>query len=597
MATKEIGSLIRQLENDYQNAGETTLSKYVQFDLRENLDKIDAYANSKHISGPVDSMGRDKPFFNIGTSAVNVVYRATDIDRRNILIKPTKLKDTTRAFIATMKVQEWMRKSYFGTFLNKWGRTLAKYGSAVTKFVEKDGELHAVVVNWHKVIIDPIDFYSNPVIEILEYTPAQLRKNKSYDQGMVASLISAVQSRETADGQNKDNRAGYIRLYEIHGELSKSLLTEKEADEDIYVQQMQVVSFVMGEKENDFDDFVLVKGKEESPYLLHSLIEEDNRSTGIGAIEYLFESQWMENHSMKAIKDQLDLASKLIFQTADDTYVGQNALLAIEQGDILVHRENMPLTQINNGSHDITQFQNFGTSWKQLGNEIVGISEAMLGQTPKSGTAWRQTEAVLAESHDLFELMTENKGLGIEEMFRKYVLKFVRKQLSNRKEIMGVLTDSQIKQIDVSYINSETEKRIKKEVIDSLVKGELPVSMDVQSTQESIQEELSKMGNTRSFIPSEDVTEKQWKEYFEDMEWDLEVDVTGEQTNTGTYLTTLTTVLQTIATNPLVLSDPNAKMIFSKILTMTGAVSPLELTGTQTPPPQTPEVTQPQVSA
>lgn len=109
----------------------------------------------------------------------------------------------------------------------------------------------------------------------------------------------------------------------------------------------------------------------------------------------------MVNHSQKSIKDQLDLASKLIFQTADANFIGQNALSSIETGDILIHNVNQPLTQVNNNSHDVTSLSNFGQSWKALGSEINGISEAMLGIAPKSGTAWRQTEALLQESYSL----------------------------------------------------------------------------------------------------------------------------------------------------------------------------------------------------
>lgn len=584
----DVGALVRKLESDYQT-GVTTISKHVQFNLLENLERIDAYANSKHISGDTDSMGREKPFFNIVTSAINIWYRATDIDRRDIRIKPTKLKDTTRAFIATQKLQQWMRDENFGRFLNKWGRTLAKYGSSVLKFVEKDGKLHPMVMNWNKIIIDAIDFDSNAVIEVLEYTPAQLRKQKGYNQEVVKGLLASLSARETRDGQKKDTNAGFIKVYEIHGELPKSYITGNEADQDKYVQQMHVVSYVETETEGDYDDFCLAKGKEEkSPYMITHLIEEEDRSQSIGAVEHLFESQWMQNHSVKAIKDHLDLANKLIFQTADDTYLGQNALSAIETGDILVHQDNKPITQINNSSHDITQYQNFATMWKGLGNEITGISEAMLGKNANSGTAWRQTEAILNESHDLFELMTENKGIHIEEMMRTFILPHIKKQLKDRKEIIATLDDHDIKQIDSQFIKMETDKRIKQEVIDSLVKGELPVAMDVEATQESVQKELGEMGNMRSFVPSE-MTEKQWSDYFDGFVWETEVEVTGEASNTQAHLTTLTTVLQTIATNPMVLSDPNAKMLFSKILSMTGAVSPIEMT-TATPASPTPNI-------
>ena len=60
--------------------------------------------------------------------AVNIWYRATDIDRKDIRIKATKQRDILGAFLATIHLQEWMRKDNFGKFLNDWGRSLAKYG-------------------------------------------------------------------------------------------------------------------------------------------------------------------------------------------------------------------------------------------------------------------------------------------------------------------------------------------------------------------------------------------------------------------------------------------------------------------------------------
>lgn len=76
-----IYDLVRKAEQNDQQ-GSTTISKYVTFDMRENIEKIDAYLNSKHISGDTDDMGREKPFFNIVTAAVNIWYRATDITVR-----------------------------------------------------------------------------------------------------------------------------------------------------------------------------------------------------------------------------------------------------------------------------------------------------------------------------------------------------------------------------------------------------------------------------------------------------------------------------------------------------------------------------------
>lgn len=51
-----ICQLVREIEQDYIT-GTTTISKYVDWSLKDNVKKIDAYLNSKHTSGLTDSQG------------------------------------------------------------------------------------------------------------------------------------------------------------------------------------------------------------------------------------------------------------------------------------------------------------------------------------------------------------------------------------------------------------------------------------------------------------------------------------------------------------------------------------------------------------
>lgn len=584
MNEKSIGDIIRKAETDY-TTGLTSIGKYVQFSQYENIEKIDAYLNSKHTSGETDAMGREKPFFNIVTGAVNIWYRATDIDRKNIRIKATNSKEYIGAFLATVHLQQWMKRESFGQFLNDWGRALARYGSAPLKFIEKGGKLKPSVVAWNRLISDTVDFENNPKIEKLYFTPAQLKKNKNYDQDQVEALLESLSSRKTLGKEQKDNISDFVEIYEIHGELPLSFLTEKDSDSDTYQQQMHVVSFVAKEDKKgntEYDEFCLLKGKEDrDPYMLTHLIKEDGRSQSIGAVEHLFEAQWMSNYSVKQIKDQLDLASKLIFQTADGSFVGMNALTNIETGDILIHAENAPLTQVANTSHDITSLQSFGTQWQQLAKEIVNTPNAISGGNMPSGTAYRLTAILNQESHSLFELMTENKGLHIEDMFRKFVIPYLKKQMDTTEEIVATLDSYDITQIDSMYIKTEVVKRLNKHVKSAMLKqnglgGELAKPFDVDAEKVKIQQELNSTGSTRFIKPSE-IKSKTWKEIFKDLEWELEVEVTNEQSDKEAIMTTLTTVMQTIGSNPSVLSDPNMRLLFNKILEATGALSPLEM--------------------
>lgn len=585
-----IGAIIRKAETDYIS-GTTHISKYVEFSQYENIEKIDAYLNSKHISGSIDSMNREKPFFNIVTGAVNIWFRATDIDRKNIRVKATKQQDFIGAFLATIHLQEWMKKDAFGVFLNDWGRSLARYGSSVCKFVQKKDGLHSSVVPWNRIISDTVDFESNPVIEKLFLTPAQLKRNKAYDQDKVKELLTALTSRKTTDKQKKDNKSNYIEVYEIHGELSKELLTEDKRDCEEYVQQMQVVSMVeKADKRGEYDEFVLLKGKEaKSPYMLTHLIREDGRAQSIGAVEHLFESQWMVNHTAKSIKDQLDLASKLIFQTADGNFAGVNALSAIETGDILIHADNAPITQINNNSHDITSLQNFGQQWQALSKEITSTPDAISGNTMPSGTAYRQVAILNQESHSLFEIMTENKGLAIEQMMRTYILPYIMTLMDSTEEISATLNAHDVKQLDSLYVRNEAIRRHNAKATFEAM-NDLPIQgLDIDQEANSIQAELEKQGSQRFIVPSE-ISTKTWKEIFKDLVWDVEVEVTNEQSDKEAILTSLTTVFQTIAdpTKAQILQTPQGKMLFNKILETTGAISAVELAQDPSPTPKAP---------
>ena len=563
------------------------MSKYVQRDMYETINRIDAVLYSTHLSGKEDSFGREKPYPNISIGVRNIWVRATDIDRKNIRIKATKSSDYLLAFVATMKGQDWMRRSGYGTYLNDWGRTLATYCSAVSKFVEKDGQLTCTVVPWNRLIPDPIDFENNPKIEILEFTPAQL-KRQGYDPDMVEALIEAAgAAREHLDGTKKDTKAEYIKCYEVHGELPLSLITDNERDDETYVQQMHVVSFVAKKKggKTEYEDFTLYRGREKKdPYEIDHLIKEDGSTLGIGSIEIMFDPQWMNNHAFKLMKDQLDLASQLIFQTADGSFVGRNVLTQVMSGDILVHEADKPLTQLNNQSHDITALQNFALQWQALSKESTSTPDAIRGGNQPSGTAWRQVEALRVESHSLFEYMTENKGLAIEKHWRKHVIPFLKKQMDTAEEITAVLDSHGIAQFDAMYVPNEAIRRRNRKIIDKVLAGEIAEDLDPAVMEGEVRKEVATLGNQR-FIKPSDIPDKTWKEVLKDFEWEVEVEVTNEPTEKEAVLTTLNTVLQTIARNPMILNDPAARSVFVKILEQTGAVSAIEIPPIQ-PQPQ-----------
>ncbi len=584
--------IIRKQENDYTNS-DTQISEHVNFSPKDTIDKIEAYLNSKHVSGETDSLGREKPFFNIVTAASNVWYRATDIDRKDIRIKPTKSSSHTTALLANAKSKEWMRKANFGVWLNKWGLQLAQYGSAVSKFTEQDGELIATVVPWNRLIVDAIEFEGNPVIEKNYYKPAQLRKNKMFDQEQVEMLISsAQQARETSGGDKQDNKDDYIEVYELHLEEDKAMLEDDQEAEatGVYVQQVHICSFIETTKDGktEYLDYTLYKGQEKNPYHIAHLIKQDGRAVSIGAVEHLFEAQWMVNHNEKAIKDQLDLASKLIWQTSDPAYQGKNTG-DLDNGSILYHDINQPLTKLENNSHDIGSLQSNKTDWQNQASEVSSTPDSLRGVTPPSGTALGTVQITTQQGLSLFELMTENKGLALEEIWREFVIPNIKKQLDTKEEIVATLDTMSIKQIDSLYIPNEARRRFNEMAVEKVITAlekddlsQLPAPFDPASAERGVANEMSSLGNTRFFKPDE-LDEKTWKEVFKDFEWDVEIEITNEQSDKQSMLANLNYTLGTLAS----LGDvENARLVLSKVLEETDIFSPMELASvSQAPAP------------
>lgn len=601
--------LVRKNESDYK-AGNTQISAYVNFSMFETINRIEAYLFSKHISGATDALDREKPFFNICIAASNIWMRATDIDRKHIKLRATKSKDWLDSFVANIHLRDWMNEENFGTYLNEWGRVLARYGSAITKFVENSSGLHISVIPWNRIIVDPIDFDSNPRIEIIELTEAQLYDRidtNGYDPDKVKALMSAITTRESLDRRPKDTKTGYIRLYEVHGKLSLDALndaqgvTSSEGDDMRFTQQMQVVSFV-GKKvgrNTEYEDFVLLAGREpKDPYRLDHLIKEDGRSLSIGSVEHLFESQWMMNHAAKTEKDTLDLASRLIFQTADGNFLNMNVLDNIESGDILIHTMNMPLSQVNTAKPDIVSMMNFGAAWKEIGNEINGISNAMLGiQGTRTGMSARYQQTLLQESYSLFELMTENKALAIESMMHERILDYIKTKMDTTQEVSAVLEAHDITRIDSVFFKNEAIKSTNKQVMQAInanldrIAQKQPVqpidagalfSQNIQGMQDS----AGLMGNTRFFKPS-DLPDKTWNEQFKDLVWELDVDIAGENQDMQGMLTALNGALGLVM-QPGFSQNKKAQAIVGRVLELTGAMSPIEYASIPDTPPAQP---------
>jgi hypothetical protein len=187
--------------------------------------------------------------------------------------------------------------------------------------------------------------------------------------------------------------------------------------------------------------------------------------------------------------------------------------------------------------------------------------------------------------------MTENKGMHLEEMFREYIIPFIKKQLNTSEEVSAVLEAHDIDRIDALYIKNYSIKEVKSRIKRKVIDGE-PISPEEQEvmiadTQSELREALKKLGDQRFFKPS-DFDDKTWQDQLEDLEWNLDIDVTGEQHNIQEMLTTLNTALQMIMT-PGFDQNKKAQAVVGEILNLTGAMSPIKFNAISNSNPEPPQ--------
>src|SRR3990167_6633659 len=85
------------------------------------------------------------------------------------------------------------------------------------------------------------------------------------------------------------------------------------------------------------------------------------------------------------------------------------------------------------------------------------MSDAMRGTTLPSGTPYSLGAYLGGQASSLFEQMTENKGLALEEMLRKHIIHDLKKKLDNSDEIAATLEDHDLTQIDSMYVPMAAE--------------------------------------------------------------------------------------------------------------------------------------------
>lgn len=571
-----IYDFVRKQRDDYRSKTITIAEGY-DFSQYETLRTIELYDNSRFLSGNKDALDREKPFYNIGRFRRNVATRATDLDSRDTRVESDRAttKGYVASFLLNLKNRNWMKETRFGVFLNRMTQTRCKYGGVIVKKIEHDGELGLHVMQWLNMITDQVDIRNGVKIERHYYTPSDLKTNAPKGWTNIKEAIEAAKKSREAHAANKkadenETPGEYIEVYEVHGVLPTAYLRGTSENygkdygaDDEYERQMHVVVLDESDKEKTEGVTLFAGMEDEDPYKYLPYEEVDGRGLGVGVIEDLFEAQVWTNDSVMKKKDMLEIAGKVIFQTSDKSIAAKNILTEIENGQIIEHAKDQPVSQLNNVPASLPAFDKLIDEWDKQAERVSSTFNAITGETMPSGTPFRQVAILNQEAGSMFEYRREEAGLFVNELYRDWVLPFLVKQLKADKELTATLEPEELELVSEAIANHEAFSFGKEQILG----GNLVQPQDLDGVKQAARD-ISMKARRKTFKNFGDILDG----------WEGQVDVvtTGEQKNKSAALETLFNIFKIVATTPQILQDPVLARLFNQLVEAAG-VSPLLL--------------------
>ena len=170
---------------------------------------IEFYTSSEFTSGNTDSLGREKPFYNVVNYRTTVAKVATDLDVKDIRFEPDDINHSVQAMLYNHELYKFLKEINFSLTLNEMGLTRPKYGGLLVKKSKHDGKIRIDVVDWVNVDFDPSDVIGGTLVETFYLFPNELsEKSDSWEN---------INEVLTAHEKLNKNKPAKIEIKEVSG--------------------------------------------------------------------------------------------------------------------------------------------------------------------------------------------------------------------------------------------------------------------------------------------------------------------------------------------------------------------------------------------
>lgn len=553
METQTVFDYIRTQENNYQTNPVPVIEGW-EWNMYKHIRLSTLYKNSKY----TEKANELDPYKNIIRPILNVAYRIEGFDVKDIVPFVNSAQYYYKSLLVKKYHDKWARENNIDTVIDGNIESTIDYGLGLLKKLPNSPAPEVVPLQ-SLAFCDQTDILSGPICIKHYYSPDQLKEMASKKWKNIDKVIVQARSqKENVNARESKTPGKYIEVYELHGVFPISWLDEKKGDPDIYSRQMHLVTYYKNEKGEE-QGIILFSGPlSENPFKADKRDPVHGRACGWGGVEELFEAQIWTNYDVIRIKEMLDVVSKITYQTADQAFEGKNKIKEVENGHIYTHEEGKPLTQVNTGAPNIPALDASVQRWEAHAMQMGSATEAVMGESPSSGTPFKLQQAVIQEGKGMHEYRQGKRAQFWGEVYRDWVLPEFVKDMSKEQEFMEEVTLEELQYIAERLITCESNEIIKKAVI----AGKSITQEEIDLFGEQYRETFMKGGDKRFF--------KVMKDELKDIPVDVYVNIKGKQKNLSEIADKLSNIFRDVFANPQILENPQASSIFNEILESSG---------------------------
>jgi len=564
-------TILTELENIKGNYNKTIdLVSGLPFSQKKQINTIEFYNNSKYLNGQKDELGRDKPFFQVLNAICDVENTAKDLDTKDINTTSDDANHYLESWLLSKDIQVWMKDTNFAKTLNDMRDIHTRYGSLLVKKVEKkdeDGEkqLYLEMPEWKNTITDQVNILQGAIVEVHWMTPVEISKMTEWDEKAIKTILEKC----------KDS-SKRIPVYEIRGEFSKA--TFKECNKDKYTPKDErtfsyQLYYIAGNpveagQEASIDALTPLYWEDDTERVYKYLARKPKagRSFGVGVMEEGEEAQVWTNDAVLKQYRAMEYTTKVIAQSASKKLKGRNLLTETDDGTILEHEDNKPITAINLlPSGGLQQYNNLIQQWYNQLEKTTSAYSAQRGDTPPSGTPFRLQATVLQQSSSVFKTLQQELGIFLTEIFEDWIMPYLATKLTKEHILSYNFSPEELKDID----NKFSAKYANEKAIEFILNDKILTQEDYDSWMQ-VADEFIKQTKGQRFI---DIPEG----FYKNLKAKVTVNITGEQRNKAATLESLNNLLITLL-NPAMANNPLAELITGKIAELSGAgLSPVQI--------------------